>query len=62
MAYQLAYFIPDFAYSTACLRQLTGKGTPFLLLREHQEEFNVIKNIPTSNMIMCHFDNKKIHS
>ena len=59
LANQFAFFTPNFAHSTACLRQLTGKGTPFVWLSKHQEEFDVIKNILTSKMVMCHFDNKR---
>ena len=56
---QLAFFIPDYQQHTVSLRQLTGKGRPFLWLPEHQVEFDKLKTILTSEMIVCHFDSSK---
>ena len=36
---QLAFFVPDYQHHTVALRQLTGKGRPFLWLPEHQHKF-----------------------
>ena len=49
---QLAFFIPDFQHHTVALRQLTGKGRPFLWLPEHQVEFDKLKNILSSDLIV----------
>ena len=44
------------AFFTAALRQLTGKGHPFQWLPDHQVEFDKLKTILTSDMIVRHFD------
>ena len=49
---QLAFFVPDYQHHTVSLRQLTGKGCPFLWLPEHQVEFD-------SNLVVRHFDKNK---
>ena len=41
------------------MRQLTGKGRPFLWLPEHQVEFDRLKTILSSDLIVRHFDHKK---
>ena len=56
---QLAFFIPDYQQHTVALRQLTGKGRSFLWLPEHQVEFDKLKAILTSDMIVRHFDSTK---
>ena len=56
---QLAFFTPDYQHHTVSLRQLMGKGRPFLWLPEHQVEFGKLKNILTSEMIVRHFDSSK---
>ena len=56
---QLAFFIPDFQHHTVALRQLTGKGRSFLWLPEHQFEFDKLKNILSSDLIVWHFDHKR---
>ena len=38
------------------LRQLTGKGRTFLWLPEHQIEFDKLKTILSSDLIVRHFD------
>ena len=53
---QLAFFIPDYQHHIVSLRQLTGKGRPILLLPEYQVEFDKLKNIITSDLIVRHFD------
>ena len=53
---QLTFFVPDYQHHTVVLRQLTGKGRPFLLLPEHQHEFDTLKKIrhfdPSKNIIL----------
>ena len=56
---QLAFFIPDYQQHTVALRQLTGKGRTSLWLPEHQLEFDELKKILTSDMIVRHFDSTK---
>ena len=52
---QLAFFIPDYQHHTVSLRQLTGKGRPFLWLPEHQHEFDTLKRIlSSSSVILTH--------
>ena len=53
---QLAFFIPDYQHHTVSLRQLTGKGRSFLWLPEHQVEFDKLKSILSSNLVVWHFD------
>ena len=52
---QLAFFIPDYQHHTVSLRQLTGKGRSFLLLTEHQVEFDKLKSTLSSNLVVRHF-------
>ena len=56
---QLAFFIPDFQHHTVALRQLTGKGRSFLWLPEHQVEFDKLKNILSSDLIVRHFNHQR---
>ena len=49
---QLAFFVPDFQHHTAAMRQLTGKGRSFLWLPEHQVEFDKLKTILSSDLII----------
>ena len=56
---QLAFFIPDYQHHTVSLRQLTGKGRPFLWLPEHQHEFDTLKRILSSDLVVRHFDPSK---
>ena len=52
---QLAFFVPDYQQHTVALRQLTGKGCPFLWLPEHQHEFDTLKRILTCDLVVQHF-------
>ena len=56
---QLAFFVPDYQHHTVSLRQLTGKGRSFLWLPEHQLEFDTLKSILSSNLVVRHFDKSK---
>ena len=46
-------------HHTVALRQLTGKGRSFLWLPEHQVEFDKLKTILTSNLVVQHFNHTK---
>ena len=41
------------------LRQLTGKGKSFLWLPEHQVEFDKLKDILSSDLIVRHFNHRR---
>ena len=56
---QLEFFVPDFQHHTVYLRQLTGKGRLFLWLSKHQVEFDKLKSILSSSLVVRHFDNTK---
>ena len=56
---QLAFFVPDFQHHTVAMRQITVKGRLFLWLPEHQVEFDKLKTILSSDLIVRHFDHKK---
>ena len=58
LAYQLSGFVPDFAHMTVALRGLTGKSAAFIWLDEHEREFEKVKRLLTSEMIVTHFDPK----
>ena len=52
-------FVPDFQHHTVSLRQLTGKGRNFLWLPEHQVEFDKLKSILSSSLVIRHFNHTK---
>jgi hypothetical protein len=56
LANQLSGFVPDFAHMTRSLRGLTGKNATFIWLPDHEEEFQTIKRLMTSSMVITHFD------
>ena len=56
LANQLSGFVPDFAHMSEQLRALTAKNNVFQWLEEHQEEFDKIKHLLTSDMVVIHFD------
>ena len=56
LANQLSRFVPDFAHWSVHLRALTAKKNSFLSLQDHQEEFEKIKQLLTSYMVVMHFD------
>ena len=56
---QLTFFVPDYQHDTVALRQLTGKGRPFLWLPEHQHEFDTLKRILSGDLVVRHFDPSK---
>ena len=56
LANQLSGFVPDFAHMTVNLRALTAKKNAFQWLPEHQEYFEKVKKLLTSDMVVTHFD------
>ena len=56
LANQLSGFVPDFAHMTVNLHALTPKKNAFLWLPEHQEDFEKVKKLLTSDMVVTHFD------
>ena len=51
--------MPDYQHHSVSLRQLTGKGRSFLWLQEHQVEFDKLKSILSSSLVIWHFDHTK---
>ena len=58
LANQVSGFVPDFAHMTVALRGLTGKNASFFWLDEHQKEFDMVRKLLTSSMVVTHFDPK----
>ena len=58
LANQLSGFVPDFAHMTVALRGLTGKSAAFIWLEDHEREFEKVKKLLTSEMVVTHFDPK----
>ena len=56
LANQLSGFVPDFAHMTVKLRELTSKKNAFLWGEDHQQEFERVKNLLTSEMVVTHFN------
>ena len=56
---QLAFFVPHYQHHNVSLCQLTGKGHSFLWLPEHQVEFDKLKSILFSSLVVGHFDHTK---
>ena len=56
LANQLGSFIPDLAHMTSTIRPLLKKGTSWNWLPEHQNAFDKIKEILTSDMVIQPFD------
>ena len=51
--------MPYYQHHTVSLRQLTGKGRSFLWLPEHQVEFDKLKSIMSSLLVIRLFDHTK---
>ena len=56
LANQLLGFVPDFAPMSVKLRELTSKKNAFLWSEDHQKEFEQVKSLLTSNMVVTHFN------
>ena len=50
---------PISSITPVALQQLTGKGRSFLWLPEHQVEFDKLKNILSSDLIVRHFNHRR---
>ena len=59
LANQLAAFVPDLALMSAGLRPLLKKGNAWVWEKEHEKEFNNIKNLLISPTIAKPFDDSK---
>ena len=59
LASHLAAFVLDLAHMSAGLRPLLKKGNAWVWEKEHEEEFNKIKNLLTSPTIAKLFDDAK---
>ena len=56
LANQLSGFVPDFSHMSVHLWALTAKKNVFQWLEEHQAEFDKIKHLLTSDIVVMHFD------
>ena len=56
LANQLSGFIPDFAHMSVKLRELTSKKNAFLWSVDRQKEFEQVKSLLTSDMVVTHFN------
>ena len=56
---QLAAFVPDLAHMSAGLWPLLKIGNTWVWEKEHDEEFNKIKNLLTSQTVAKPFDDAK---
>ena len=56
LANQLGQFIPDLAMATAKMRNLLKKGISFLWLPEHEQEFEFVKELLTSPLMVHYYD------
>jgi len=56
LANQLGHFVPDLAHASSVLRQLLKKDVAFNWLEVHQEAFEQVKKILTSELIVGFFD------
>ena len=56
LANQLGHFLPDLAMATIKIRALLKKNIVFQWLPEHEEEFNFVKQLLTSPLVVHFFD------
>ena len=56
LAVQLGNFLPDLAHNTTLLRQLTSEKNAFLWLDSHESQFQKLKRLLTSDMLVRPFD------
>ena len=56
IANQLAFFLPDYAHMSVQLRKLTGSGTVWQWLPEHEEEFNRLKDVLAEDLVVQPYD------
>ena len=55
VANQLSGFVPDFAHMSVKLRERTSKKNTSFWSEEHQKEFEQVKSLLTSDMVVTHF-------
>lgn len=53
---QLSGFVPDFAHMTLAFRGLTGKSAKLIWFGNREKEFEKVKRLLTSSIIVTHFD------
>ena len=56
LANQLAFFLPDFSHLTSEMRKLLSIKNAFLWLETHQNEFEKLKQVLTSDLLVKTFD------
>ena len=56
LANQLGFFIPDLAQATKALRQLLQKDVAYIWLEEHQNAFDTVKEMLTSDLLVKPFN------
>ncbi len=56
MVNQLGHFIPDLAQMTSRLRMLLKKSVVWLWMDEHQQEFDKVKELLATELMVHHFD------
>ena len=56
LANQLGSFVPDLTHMMLRMRQLLKKGTAYQWLAEHQEEFEQVKKLLSSELLVKPFD------
>ena len=56
MANQLANYLPDLAHNQTKMNSLLKKGVQFLWLPDHQAEFEMIKKLLTSDLVVKPFE------
>ena len=56
LANQLSGFVPDFAHMTVKQRELTSNRNTFFWSEDHQTEFELLKSLLTSDMLVTHFN------
>ena len=52
----MSAFVSDFAHMSVKLRELTSKKNAFLWSEDHQKEFEQVKSLLTSDMVVTHFN------
>lgn len=55
LANQLGHFIPDLSHMSTEMRKLLKKDTAFIWLDEHQAEFDAIRSVLTSDLVVKPF-------
>ena len=59
LANQLGPFLPDLAHASSRLYKLLGKGVAFLWLPQHEEDFQNLKKMLSSNLVVVPYDPHK---